>query len=182
LKPLLAGAVPFLITAANVLNELPPERRGRFEGYGDGPGDRTGMDGMDGEDGSLAVSQLAGMASEGSLSNLLSSLLPLLRARRGQTPPRLLFIEPGTRLGGSTLMELRALALDEGLLPLAPCPHGLACPLRRDDAEEAGWTAPAWPPAWQVAPGATSPSMPRALPHGWPSSRWRPASTRTACP
>ena len=136
LKPLLAGAVPFLITAANVLNELPPERRGRFEGYGDGPGDRTGMDGMDGEDGSLAVSQLAGMASEGSLSNLLSSLLPLLRARRGQTPPRLLFIEPGTRLGGSTLMELRALALDEGLLPLAPCPHGLACPLRRDDAEE----------------------------------------------
>ncbi|MBQ2515981.1 MAG: hypothetical protein II543_01815, partial [Desulfovibrio sp.] len=128
LKPLLAGTAPFLITAANVLNELPPERRERFSAADEGGG-------MDGESPAPADSQLAGMASEGSLSNLLSSLLPLLRARRGQTPPRLLFIEPGTRLGGSTLMELRALALDEGLLPLAPCPHGLACPLRREDAD-----------------------------------------------
>ncbi len=128
LKPLLAGTAPFLITAANVLNELPPERRERFSAVDEGGG-------MDGEGPAPADSQLAGMASEGSLSSLLSSLLPLLRTRRTQASPRLIFIEPGTRLGGSTLMELRALALDEGLLPLAPCPHGLACPLRRGDAD-----------------------------------------------
>ena len=137
LKPLLAGASPFLITAANVLNELPPERRGcgGLDGGVEWQDDPGGMQGMD-EAGVRAASQLEGMASEGSLSSLLSSLMPLLRARRGQTPPRLLFIEPGTRLGGSTLMELRALALDEGLLPAAPCPHGFACPLRRDAGDE----------------------------------------------
>ena len=53
----------------------------------------------------------------------------MFRRPAGPPPPALLFVEPGTRLGGNTIMRLRALALEGGLAALAPCPHNAACPL-----------------------------------------------------
>jgi hypothetical protein len=45
-----------------------------------------------------------------------------------------LFVEPGTRLGGTLCANLRTAALEEGLMPVAPCTHIAECPLvgRRD--------------------------------------------------
>ena len=40
-----------------------------------------------------------------------------------------LFVEPGTRLGGTLTAKLRETAMEEGLLPVAPCPHLGPCPL-----------------------------------------------------
>ncbi len=48
-----------------------------------------------------------------------------------------LFIEPGTRLGGTLTATLRTQALEEGLFPLAPCTHQEACPLLGNRAR--GW-------------------------------------------
>ncbi len=41
----------------------------------------------------------------------------------------LLFVEPGTRLGGNTIMNLRQSALEYGFAPLEPCTHARSCPL-----------------------------------------------------
>ncbi len=44
---------------------------------------------------------------------------------------RLLFVEPGTRLGGKTIVSLREAGLECELHPVSPCPaHSLDCPLR----------------------------------------------------
>ena len=40
-----------------------------------------------------------------------------------------LFVEPGTRLGGTLTASLRTALQEEGLFPVAPCPHDGACPL-----------------------------------------------------
>lgn len=40
-----------------------------------------------------------------------------------------LFVEPGTRLGGTLTASLREAAVEEGLIPVAPCPHDGPCPL-----------------------------------------------------
>lgn len=42
-----------------------------------------------------------------------------------------LFIEPGTRLGGDTIMELRKVAIGEGFYPAYPCTHTSSCPLHK---------------------------------------------------
>ena len=63
-----------------------------------------------------------------------------------------LFVEPGTRLGGTLTATLRQAALEEGLQVVAPCPHANECPLlgRRDRGwchvhrELASDAAPAW--------------------------------------
>ncbi len=99
---------PWLVTAANVLNELPPCKRQRLE-----------EDEEDAHDDSR-------------LSDILSGVRAFLR--RGPQNARALFVEPGTRLGGLTLMRLRSLARDEDLLVTGPCPGQGACPLYRDDA------------------------------------------------
>lgn len=49
---------------------------------------------------------------------------------------QLLFMEPGTRLGGAIIMRLRAAALELGLHPQSPCVHANVCPL--DQAEKSG--------------------------------------------
>lgn len=85
--------VPWLLTAANVLNEL-KARPGREED------DRT-----------------AGIVEQA--AHLLSA-----------PDSRALFVEPGTRLGGKTIVALRETAPEEGLFPEQPCPHGNACPLQ----------------------------------------------------
>ncbi|WP_165064751.1 small ribosomal subunit Rsm22 family protein [Desulfovibrio sp. ZJ200] len=107
-----AGAVirPWLISAANVLNELPSGRR--FGGSEEGE-------------------ESPGSPRDEPLERLLDAWAPLLLRGNGDlpAPPALLFVEPGTRLGGTTIMRLRALALERGLKALAPCPHQAACPL-----------------------------------------------------
>ncbi len=104
-------AAPWLISAANVLNELksqPDQERGD------------------------------------KLEEVLEQTASLLTLPDAQA----LFIEPGTRLGGKTIMNLRTLAQEYGLAAAAPCPHTGPCPL----AESRTWChftfdtqgAPAW--------------------------------------
>lgn len=132
--PLLAGkggaqrCRPWLVTAANVLNELRPGRKGG--------GGRQAWD-EEPEDGEGAEVAPQGPLAE-RLDSLLDAFAPLLFRHNGAEPenapesgasPALLFVEPGTRLGGNTIMRLRDLALEGGLAALAPCPHNAACPL-----------------------------------------------------
>ena len=112
------GMKPWLLTAANVLNELPPSRKNRLM-----------EDDEDEEDG-------ASPASEGTLEGVLSSLAVFLDRCEDSSAARMLFIEPGTRLGGLTLMRLRAIAREAGLRVTAPCPHVFGCPLARPDEDE----------------------------------------------
>ena len=88
-----------LITALNVLNELPAPRQQSLE-------DRLG--------------------------ELFSSF------NRALEPGGNIFLmEPGTRLGGKLVQLMRKLALDEGYVALAPCPHQAACPFAaRHEAHE----------------------------------------------
>lgn len=60
------------------------------------------------------------------LDELLEQLAHLLRAPDATA----LFVEPGTRLGGKTIMALREMAGDHELVPAAPCPHAGECPLQ----------------------------------------------------
>lgn len=50
---------------------------------------------------------------------------------------RVLFIEPGTRLGGTLIASFREEALLEGFEALAPCTHNEPCPLLRQRSR--GW-------------------------------------------
>ncbi len=84
--------VPWLITAANVCNEL----KGR-----------------------------QGQSVDERLEELMEKVFSCLRA----PDSRLLMVEPGTRLGGKTIVSLREAAQNYHLLPLSPCPHDSACPL-----------------------------------------------------
>lgn len=104
------GVKPWLVTAANVLNELPQPRHRRMEDEDEGERDNSRF------------------------ADILAGVSALLR--RGPEGARALFIEPGTRLGGLTLMGLRALARDEELRVEGPCPHNGLCPLYRGDAME----------------------------------------------
>lgn len=49
----------------------------------------------------------------------------------------ILFVEPGTRLGGKIIGLTRAGLLEEGYLPQAPCPHEVECPML--DRNATGW-------------------------------------------
>ncbi len=84
--------IPWLITAANVCNELKP---------------RTGQ----------------------SLDERLSNLLERLSHHMQAKDASLLFIEPGTRLGGKTIVSLRDAAESCMLYAVSPCPHNDPCPL-----------------------------------------------------
>ncbi|MDO5536170.1 MAG: small ribosomal subunit Rsm22 family protein, partial [Desulfovibrionaceae bacterium] len=105
------GAVPWLVTAANVLNELPQQKKPRY-------GDESESE--------------RDVPQDSRLGDILGSVAGLLR--RAPEGARALFVEPGTRLGGLTLMGLRALAREEELRIEGPCPHGGLCPLYRGDA------------------------------------------------
>ncbi len=84
--------IPWLISAANVCNEL----KGRND-----------------------------QSTEERLEEIIEKLLSTL-----QSPDaRLLFVEPGTRLGGKTIVSLREAAQNYGLAPLSPCTHTHECPL-----------------------------------------------------
>lgn len=157
--PLLAGGGtrPWLVSAANVLNEL---RFGKRSGRGSSLEERLGLldddapddfgsaddmedmgdDGLSGGSHMLRPGRARGReAADGErpedcrqekLVRFLDSLAPLFHSRYAAPQgPALLFVEPGTRLGGSTIMDLRQLAVEGGLTALAPCPHQAACPL-----------------------------------------------------
>lgn len=66
----------------------------------------------------------AGMSLAERMAALASSVERVLPAGG-----RAFFVEPGTRLGGTLTASLREAALEEGLTPLAPCPHDKICPL-----------------------------------------------------
>lgn len=93
---------PWLISAANALNEM-REQTGRH-----------------------GASRTSEEWREGRLGALLEAWRPLW------TRAPLLVVEPGTRLGGDTVAGLRAIALEYGLSPLAPCTHAGECPLLED--------------------------------------------------
>ena len=62
--------------------------------------------------------------------DVVSSVGYLLR--KGPDNARALFVEPGTRLGGLTLMRLRSMILEQGLEVHGPCPHQGPCPLLQE--------------------------------------------------
>lgn len=76
----------------------------------------------------------------------------IVRRLSGKVAPggMLLLVEPGTRLGGRLMAAARLSALENGLLPVSPCPHFGPCPLAAERAP--GWChfrasasgAPAW--------------------------------------
>ncbi len=80
-------AVPWLISAANVCNELKLQDERTYK--------------------------------------IMEHLRPALKA----SDSSLLIVEPGTRLGGKTIVALRDAALEYDLKPISPCPHMHECPL-----------------------------------------------------
>ena len=87
------------------------------------------------------------------LSERMGELAGILARKLDYSPESgALFVEPGTRLGGTLTASLREAALEEELTPLAPCAHNEECPLlgRRNR----GWchaTQDAGGPAWLAA-------------------------------
>ena len=129
----------WLASAANVLNEM-------LSGGGAG---RTGRR----DDATVRDDEEAATRPEGSdgprdaredslfgqrLESVLDSLEELLESGDPGLPPSLLVVEPGTRLGGTTIMRLRGAALERGFVPLAPCTHAADCPLARGRSGR-GW-------------------------------------------
>ncbi|MBO4300321.1 MAG: hypothetical protein J5861_01830 [Desulfovibrio sp.] len=121
--PFLNKGHPWLLSAANVLNETQAfsPRHDANSKY------LATIEPENGEDEDF---------EESHLDDLLTSLAPLLKPfgdHSADCPawPALLFVEPGTRLGGSTVMRLRKTAMDEGLTVLAPCTHQHPCPLHQ---------------------------------------------------
>ena len=180
-RPLLhAGGRPWLVTAANVLNEVRPgrgARRGRQAEGEDGAGD--GPDQLEEK-----LDRLLG-----AWAPLLAPGAPVTEDGAAAAAPALLFVEPGTRLGGSTLMRLRELALAGGLTALAPCTADTPCPLMRG-----AWChftfSPAGAPRWLAELSAAaglakrslslSPLLLRAGPEKESGAKPRPASAPEA--
>lgn len=107
--PGLSGARPWLVSAVNVLNEVRSGKRGAHRGQ-------------------TEEGEIPDGCREEKLSGFLESLAPLAQGS-GAQKPALLFVEPGTRLGGTTVMRMRRLGLEAGWNALSPCPHGEDCPL-----------------------------------------------------
>ncbi|MDR1856269.1 MAG: hypothetical protein LBR22_03815 [Desulfovibrio sp.] len=67
----------------------------------------------------------------GGAGQVLPQLQGMLHAGSAGRTPAAFFMEPGTRLGGKSIMELRSIALAEGWQARHPCPHNGECPLVR---------------------------------------------------
>lgn len=110
------GYYPWLLAEANILNELlskNPARDDRHE-----KGDLEEEDDFEG----------VGSECENSLlGRLLGAWLPIWQNSPGKALA--LFVEPGTRLGGDAIMNLRRCALKLGFVPLSPCTQCGECPL-----------------------------------------------------
>lgn len=64
----------------------------------------------------------------GSLDERMAELA-MLTSRSLEPAGAALFVEPGTRLGGTLVSTLREAALEENMTPAAPCPHAESCPM-----------------------------------------------------
>lgn len=155
-----ARARPWLLTAANVLNEVRPARGGH-----------SGVSARHEEEDD-AWTDGEGDGADERLERLLEAWSPLLAppVRHGgddagadaREAAALLFVEPGTRLGGTTVMRLREAALDGGLSAHAPCMRDGPCPLARG-----AWChftfAPEGAPRWLAALSARAGLAKRSL-------------------
>lgn len=107
-------ASPWLVSGANILNEL---RRGRNPRR----------------------------SEEDDEKSFLTDLLESWGAfREYDSFKGFLFVEPGTRLGGDTIMELREAANDLGYAPASPCAGADACPLLRRKSGKSGGLSASW--------------------------------------
>lgn len=115
------NARPWLITAANILNELKTS------------GGRSMHE--DAED----------YGAHPHLTRLMEAWAPLWDEAAEDAPgPCALFVEPGTRQGGTTIMRMRALALEMGLSALEPCVRDETCPLLEAGEGTSGSYAKMW--------------------------------------
>lgn len=125
----------WLASAANVLNEmLSGGAAGRADRQG-GSADRA-AETDDVADGRQDAREDSVFGQR--LETLLDGLDEVLELADEALPASLLVIEPGTRLGGTTVMRLRSAALERGLVPLSPCTHAADCPLERGRSGR-GW-------------------------------------------
>lgn len=165
----------WLVAAANALNELRPLRAGHLHGAAlASDGAAASGNGDDPESAAYSGTfpdEYPDEHQDERLERLLNAWRPLLSApadgnnspeksaapgqcvaaERGADPaPALLLVEPGTRLGGTTLMRMRDLALASGLRPLAPCVCRTGgCPLRGRGAAEADEDRTGTPRSWR---------------------------------
>lgn len=107
---------PWLLAEANILNELITKNPDRDSKY-----DKEDLE--EGED----FNEQDSDCESSLLGRLLSSWLPIWQNSPGKALA--LFIEPGTRLGGDAIMNLRRCAIRLGFEPLAPCTQSGQCPL-----------------------------------------------------
>lgn len=126
----------WLASAANVLNEMLSGGAAGRAGRRAGAGDWEAADGEDAADNGHDAREDSLFGQR--LENVLDGLEEVLELADDTLPASLLVVEPGTRLGGTTVMRLRAAALERGLVPLAPCTHGADCPLERGRSGR-GW-------------------------------------------
>lgn len=126
----------WLATAANVLNELLSGGAAGRAARKERPDDWTAAetDGMADNERDAREDSVFGQR----LETVLDGLEEVLELADAALPASLLVIEPGTRLGGTTVMRLRAAALERGLVPLTPCTHAADCPLERGRSGR-GW-------------------------------------------
>lgn len=135
------GSALWLVSAANVLNELlsggAASRAGRQ--YADDELDDGNLDAaFDGGQAEMRSSRADSLMSQ-RMESLMDLFEDIFEADAAQElPPSLLVVEPGTRLGGTTVMRLRSAALERGLVPLSPCTHAADCPLERGRSGR-GW-------------------------------------------
>lgn len=103
---------PWLIAETNILNELITKNPARNMGVHEVCEDTFTEDDC---------------SRNSILGKLLNAWLPLWKIGAGKTLA--LFVEPGTRLGGDAIMNLRHCAIELGFQLISPCTHSSACPL-----------------------------------------------------
>lgn len=124
---------PCLISMANVLNEFGQFKRG---GHGTQRFQHTEYRG---ENDSFTENDAGG---DDYAQNLFEAWSPLFG--KALDNAALLFVEPGTRLGGASLMRLRESALLGGLSAISPCPHNNACPLLMEKGRAGSRLGESW--------------------------------------
>lgn len=117
---------PWLLAEANILNELLSKASSQNEKF-NSEGDQDEDEDFECENSVLG--------------RLLKLWLPIWQSKDAQSSA--LFIEPGTRLGGDAIMNLRRCALRLGFKTSSPCTHSQECPLlkkgRRNGSYAESW-------------------------------------------
>lgn len=122
-----AGLNPLLVAAANTLNES--ASRGRLKSR------NRQYEYQEGEE-DFSDAEIAP-----GLCELLEAWSKIMNIDGNM--PHMLLVEPGTRLGGTTMMRLRQIALGNGLQAVSPCVHNEKCPLLAKGGGKGGYSS-AW--------------------------------------